>query len=158
MEPESPSSGAGRPDASPPGKALRPALKLPRRCAVAAWAGWLLSAGLLWGQHRLGVLHPWALLFLLLLTVTVFASSCGLLGALWRVVRGPKPLAALALALPCLAPVGLWAALAVYVLHLVNVSDYPKNILTNTADVAIASLMELQATYGYPTEWSRSGS
>jgi hypothetical protein len=64
------------------------AIKLLRLCAVIAWGSWLVSIGLLREQHRLRALHPWSLLFLLLLAVTVLAALCGLTCAVWRVVRG----------------------------------------------------------------------
>jgi hypothetical protein len=128
----------------------RPALKLLRRCAVIAWASWLVSIGLLWGQHQLRVLHPWSLLFLLLLTVTVLAALCGLVCAVWRVARGPSRLGALAWGVVSFLPVGLWAALGAYILHLAGSGSTPKNTLTNTATMGITSLMEIQASYTFP--------
>jgi hypothetical protein len=124
--------------------------KLLRWCAPIAWGSWLLSIGLLWGQHQLRVLHPWSLLFLLLLAVTVLAALCGLAGTLWRVVRGLSRLSALAWGFLSLLPVGLWAALGVYVLHLAGSALTPKNTLTNIAGMAVVSFMELQAKYIYP--------
>src|SRR5262249_32758961 len=83
----------------------------PRRCALAAWAGWALPLALLWAEHRLGVLHPWSHLFLLLLALTFLAASAGFAAGLWRLLRGPGRRAAAAWALACLLPAGLWAAL-----------------------------------------------
>jgi hypothetical protein len=96
------------------------------------------------------VVHPWALLFLLLLVLTLVAALGGVVLALARVVRGPRRLGASAWGLVCLLPLGLWAALGAYVLHLVSSRQTPKNVLTNTASLAVASLMELQARYAYP--------
>jgi hypothetical protein len=133
-----------------PPDGVRPRLQLPRRCAAAAWSSWLLSVGLLWGQVKLRVLHPWSLSFVLLLVVTVLAASCGLVSALWLVARGPGRLRASALAVVCVLPVCLWAALAAYVLRLEASGGLLKNTLTGIAGMAAASLMELQAAYTYP--------
>ncbi len=128
----------------------RPSLKLLHWCAVIAWASWLVSIGLLWGQHQLRVLHPWSLLFLLLLTVTVLAALCGLVCAVWRVARGPSRLGALGWGFVSFFPVGVWAALGAYLLHLQASHSTPKNTLTNVAYMGVASLMELQARHAYP--------
>ena len=139
------------PQAEPPARHRpRPALQPLRRCAVLAWAGWLVSVGLLWGQHQLRVLHPWSFLFLVLLTITVLAALGGLACAVWRVARGPSRLGALAWGVVALLPVGLWAGWLAYILHLAGSSSTPKNTLTNVAYMGIGSLMELQARYTYP--------
>jgi hypothetical protein len=89
-------------------------------------------------------------LFVLLLAVTVLAALCGLAGTLWRVVRGPRRCRALAWGLVSIVPVGLWAALAVYVLHLAGNGSTPKTALTNITSMAVLSLMECQAKHTYP--------
>ncbi len=150
MRADLPTSGTAAPTESPARHRPRPPLKLLRRCAVIAWASWLVSIGLLWGQHQLRVLHPWSLLFLLLLTVTVLAALCGLVCGVWRVARGPSRLGALGWGFVSLFPVGVWAALGAYLLHLQASHSTPKNTLTNIASMAIISLMELQATYTFP--------
>ena len=61
-----------------------------RRRAALAWLGWLLSIGLLLAQHYLRVLHPLALVFILLLLVTFAGVVGGLLRGLWRILRGPQ--------------------------------------------------------------------
>jgi hypothetical protein len=146
IQPPGPTAHAEAPARDRP----QPALQWLRRCAVVACGGWLVSIALLWGQHRLGVVHPSAVLFLLLLVLTLLAALGGLIIALARVVRGPRRLAASAWGVFCLLPFCLWAALGAYVLHLASSGQTPKNALTQTASVAIASLMELQARYTYP--------
>jgi len=140
--------------ASTPGESAARAfpypLKLLRRYAVIGWSGWLVCIGLLWGQHELRVLHPWSLPFLLLLAVIVLAAPVAIVCAVWQGVRGPRRLGALASGCVALLPIGLWAALGAYILHLQASHSTPKNTLTNIASVAIASLMELQAEYTYP--------
>src|SRR5438874_416424 len=128
----------------------RPPLRRTRRCALAAWAAFGLSVALLWAEHRLGVLHPWSHLFLLLLVVTVAAALAGAAGALWRAGRGPGRRAALGWGLVCLLPLALWAALGAYLLHLARSATGPRNLLANTGMMAVASVMDLQARYGYP--------
>src|SRR5437899_318730 len=130
---------------------------LPRRhdrwlplCAALAWVAWGLSLGLLWGQHRLRVLHPWALLFLLLLAISVLEALCGFMIALWRLGKGSQRRLAAAWGLACLTPVGLWAALGLYLVSLARSSNSPKNALTSVASMGIAPLMQLPAEYCYP--------
>jgi hypothetical protein len=117
---------------------------------VISLGSWLLSIVLLWEQHQFRVLHPWSFLFLLLLAVTILAALCGSACAVWRVVRGPDRLAALAWGFAALLPVVLWAALGTHVLHLAATGRTPKNTLTHIAGMATASLMELQAQFGHP--------
>src|SRR3954466_5178500 len=93
-----------------PADVLRP---LRRRAAV-AWASWVLSLGLLWGEHQLRVLHPLSVPFLLLLVVT-FGSALGALArGLSRALRGPRRAAALAWAGTGVLPALLWPALGWY--------------------------------------------
>src|SRR5262249_3213107 len=105
MGAELPMSGTAPQAESPARKRPRPLTNRPRLCAVIAWGSWFLSIGLLWGQHQLRVLHPWSSLFLLLLAITVLAALYGLTSAVWRVVRGPSRLGALAWGLVSLLPV-----------------------------------------------------
>jgi hypothetical protein len=128
----------------------RSSLRLLHLCTVLAWVAWGLSLGLLWAQHRLHVLHPLALVFLVLLAATVLAALCGLANALWRVGKGPQWRVAAALGLVCLTPLGLWAALGLYLVSLARTSNFPKNELTAVASMGIASLMQAQAQYCYP--------
>jgi hypothetical protein len=126
-------------------------LELVRWCAVIGWLTWALSVGLLWGQHWAGVLHPVALLFGLLLAFILLAALVGTAGGLWRVCRGPCRRAAAAWALMCSLPLGLWTALAVYALRLAATGQsFPKNIFSDIAGMAVASLMEDQSHLTYP--------
>jgi hypothetical protein len=95
-------------------------------------------------------LHPVAVLFLLLLALTVLAALVGITGALGRVYRGPRRLAAAAWALAGALPLVLYAGLAVYVLRLsASGQPFPTHIVSDIAHVAVASLMEAQAHRAY---------
>src|SRR5438552_4398919 len=88
------------------------ALRALRWSAAVAWAGWLLSLGLLWWQHWMRILHPPSLLFLFLVALT-FGSALVALGiGVWRVLRGPKRLRASVWVLIALLPIIGWTALA----------------------------------------------
>jgi hypothetical protein len=78
--------------------AVRPSDRLrPLRWSAAiGLASWALSLGLLWYQHRAGVLHPHALLFLTLLSLTLASALFGLAYALGSALRGPRRRLALA--------------------------------------------------------------
>ncbi len=122
-----------------------------RWCAVVGWLTWALSVGLLWGQHRAGVLHPVALPFALLVAMTVTAALVGTVGGLWRLLRGPRCRAAAAWALACFLPLGLWTGLTVYTVSLAAAGEsFPKSIISDIAGMAVASLMEGQAKLTYP--------
>jgi hypothetical protein len=126
------------------------ALKPLRRRAIAAWVGWCLSVAFLWVEHRLHVLHPYALPWLLLLTLTVGAALAALLRGLWRLLRGPRRPAALAWTLAGSTPAVLWLALASYGFHQWGKRQVPHNLPWSLAQMAGASLMETQARFTYP--------
>jgi hypothetical protein len=140
-------AGRGEPPAQ--GRS-RASLKRLRRCALLAGVGSGLSIALLWGQNRLGVLHPSPALLVLSLVVSFASATCGVVDALWRIVRGPGRRGAAAWGLACLLPIGLWAGLAACALHRARAGDFPKDVLTDVIRMAAASLMEGQARWAYP--------
>src|SRR5690348_10301237 len=90
MPPPDPPRGQTHPfEGNPPAPAKNVLRPLQRRAAV-AWAGGLLSVGLLWGQREARVLHPHGLLLLLLLVVTFAAGIGALVRGLGRLGRGPR--------------------------------------------------------------------
>ena len=110
-----------------------------------------LSVGHLWGQHRAGVLHPAAIPFATLRAVTVPAASVGTAAGLWRSVRGPRRPTAAAWGLVGFLPLGLWAGLAAYTLHLAAAGQaFPRHVLSDVATMAVASLMEGWTPLAYP--------
>lgn len=120
-------------------------INMPRRLAAVALIGWLLSLVLLWGPHRLGVLHPYHLTFLLLLFVTVCASFGGFITG----IRRRQEIRALAWACCALTPLLLWAALGWYGFHQMRKHEFPSNLPFTLIKLAGASLMESQAAYQY---------
>src|SRR2546430_17085685 len=89
-----------------------------RRNAGCAWAAGFLAVALVWGQNRLGVLHPWSFMFIALLAAT-FAmglQSC-FLPSSWRLLWSSSFGRALAYIIVGLVPAALWAALAWYAPH-----------------------------------------
>jgi hypothetical protein len=131
--------------------ARRPAFPLLRWCAGIGWLAWFLSIGLLWGQHRAGVMHPAALPFALLLTLTVLATLLGAGVGQWPVVRGPRRRVAAAWGLVCFVPLGFWAGLAAYTLRQAATGQsLPRSTFSDLALIGVASLMEGQAHLAYP--------
>jgi hypothetical protein len=105
-----------------------------------------LSIALLWGQHQLQVLHPYALPLLILLVITFGAALRGL----WRVLFGPRRLAALTWALVGLLPTLLWGALGWYGFSEWGRREVPHDLPFALMKMAGASLMEAQARAFYP--------
>jgi hypothetical protein len=134
---------------APPALSANP-LRWLRRNAVVAWLSWLLSVALLWGQDVLGIVHPQALLFLGLVAVTFSAALVAAGYGLWRLMRGPRRRRALLWALAGLLPVLCWAGLGGYVARQHLARHHPNNLPFRLVKSAAASLMELQAWYGYP--------
>src|SRR5688572_22172830 len=114
-------------------------LKTVRRCSTVAWASWLLSLGLLWFQHQLGVLHPYSHLFLGLLLVTLLSATVGFVCGLWRVMAGPRRAFALGWTFTCVAPILLWALMAVLVLNALQQGTSPGNFVRRTITMGAAS-------------------
>jgi hypothetical protein len=134
---------------SPP-QSSRDVLKPLRRRAVIAWVAAALSVGLLWGEHRLRVLHPLAMLFILLLVVSYAAAVGGLVRGLWRVFCGPWRVIALGWTGLSLVPGLLWPGLGWYGLHEWHRREVSRHLPNTLFKMAAASLMEAQARYLYP--------
>jgi hypothetical protein len=115
-----------------------------------AWTSWALSLGLLWYQHRARVLHPHALLFLTLLTLTVASGFFGLVYAPWSALHAPRPRLALAWGVGSLLPTLLWVLLGVYAIHQLGKGEIPNNFWWKLVSLSSGSVMETQAVYLYP--------
>jgi hypothetical protein len=97
------------------------------------------------------ILHPYAHLFLLLLVITSGSGLVILALGLWRLLRGPKRGAAFAWAVAGLLPVLVWSISIGYGLRQMQRGQrVSPRVLFKLMEMAGASLMELQATYGYP--------
>jgi hypothetical protein len=134
---------------SPP-KLHRGDLK-PLRWGVAiTWISWLLSVGLLLVEHWLWVLHPWSVLFLIALVVTLSATVTTLVLGFWRVLRGGRRRAALGWSLCSLFPVLVWVSLGLYAHRNGQKGYHPHNLPMTLMTRVGHNLMEAQAVYLYP--------
>lgn len=85
-----------------------------RRGPVLVWVLLLLLFGLLWGQHRLGVLHPSYRLFFLVLALFLLTALVTFARRLWRLAAGPDRPGALGGTLFTLLAVALFASPPAY--------------------------------------------
>jgi hypothetical protein len=109
-----------------------------------------LTTGLLWAQYQARILHPWSLLFLLLLAVTGLAVLATVLTGLWRVVRGPARARTLAWVLVGLLPVFLWSVVVKAALDQLRRAEIRPSLPLTLTGMAGASLMEALVGYVYP--------
>jgi len=140
---------AGRPSA---GEAGRTAIlqRWARRGTLASLAVGASTFVLTWGYVRWRVLHPHYLptvsLFLALALAEVVALGTGS----WRLVRGPRRAAALALMFVSLTPMTLWGFVGVYALGQWGQRRVPNTLPMNLAKMAASSLIRLEAFVEYP--------
>jgi hypothetical protein len=127
-----------------------PAARPLSRVVVLASVCWAMLFLLLWLEHRLGVVHPSAVLFVGLSLAAVVSSLVALVRCYRRVARGPRRGVALAWFAAALAPVGLAVWWVKYILDAVGRQDAPNTLPWRLAMVAVASLMEGQAAWAYP--------
>src|SRR5438309_3337093 len=137
---------------STPAQPARPhllAALLPRR-TLAVWVCGLLLFFALWGQHRLGLLPPSWLLFVILAAALVLSTLSALVWGLWRTLRGPRRMAALGSVLLALPPPGLFAVAGWYTQKQWASRRVPNNLLTMLGRMSGASLMRAEAELFYP--------
>jgi hypothetical protein len=114
------------------------------------WGSWVLSLELLWGQQRMGVLHPHCLAFVILLVLT-FASA--ILAAAYlslSVLRRPRCRGSLSWGAAAIFPALAWLLLSLYAILQWRQNEVPNDVCWNTVAWASGSLMEAQALYLYP--------
>ena len=128
----------------------RATLRLPRRSAVLACVSGVFAFGLAWGQHRWQVPHPHPLPLVLLLAVMTSAAAVCLATGLWRVVLGPRRLAALACAAASLPLPLAWASVGLYAQAQWRQRRVPNDSAMNLAKVLGVTFMRLEASYAYP--------
>lgn len=110
----------------------------------------MLSVLLLAIEHRLRVIHPASLLFLMLL-VLVFAVGIGAFGGIfWRLVRGRWRNASLQWRFAALVPAILWAAWGSYAYDHFSRREIPRNLPMRLIEIAGASVMEARVAYLWP--------
>jgi hypothetical protein len=122
---------------------------LPRRTLI-VWVCGLLLFLLLWGQHRLGLLPPSWLLFVVLAAALALATLSAVVWGLWRAARGPHRLAALGSVLLALPPPALFAFAGWYTRNQWASRRVPNNLLTMLGRMSGASLMRAEAELFYP--------
>jgi hypothetical protein len=117
-----------------------------------AWAAWLLTNGLLWAEYEFSVLHPYSLLFLVLLLLTILSTLFNVIYGFWRLLRGPKRRRVAGLMAVGLAPALLWLALVAHGMRVLQRHDTSQGQLWGIMSQAMASVMELQLEYtsSYP--------
>jgi hypothetical protein len=128
---------------------LLPAL-LPRR-TLAVWVSGLLLFLALWGQHRLGLLPPSWLLFVVLAAALAVSVLFALALGLWHALRGPRRVAALGSVLLALPPPALFAFAGWYTQQQWAQRRVPHNLLTTLGRMCGASLMRAEADLFYPS-------
>jgi hypothetical protein len=121
-----------------------------RRRVVLAWACGLLSAGLLMIQTLLWVIHPWWLVFVILLVGTFVGSVGAMLRGLVRLLRGPRRRHTAVLMALGMLPAAFWISLGV----LTHSRWQQRNIRRDWPFLltvrAAQCLMEAQAAVVYP--------
>jgi len=96
-----------------------------RRAAIAAWMAWLASYALVGYQFFAPVIHPHFLPLVSLLLLGFAATIVALGLGLWRMIRGPRRIAAMGWSLAAAIPILLWAAHASYAMSTARTLDRP---------------------------------
>ena len=120
-------------------------------CLVTLVSG-ALTFALVWGQHHWQVLHPHYLPFVILITLMTVAAAVTLGSGLWRVIRGPYRLAALALMVLALIPLLFFGFVGLYAMTQWRDRWVPNNLPMNMAKVMGVTLMRLEASIEYPNQ------
>lgn len=114
------------------------------------WLAWLVGSAVVFWQFRARVMHPHFFPLVPLMLVQVVAAATAVCLGLWRLVRGPRRLAAASWTSAAVIPILLWVAHTSYVFGCLDRSTLPKNLATKTALVVGASLMDVEARFRYP--------
>src|SRR5438477_7028347 len=113
---------------APPGmNPSRSSFRLLVRWAALGWLSCLLSVGLLWAEHQLVILHPYAVLFLSLFAVTLASTLVCLVYGTWRTLRGPRRLRAWVWTGFGCVPMAFWTVMGVSTLKDEERNDRPKS-------------------------------
>jgi hypothetical protein len=124
---------------------------------VLAWTAWLLTNGLLWAEYQFSVLHPYSVLFAILLLLVVIPTLFNVAYGLWRLVRGPSRRRVSGLLAIAFIPVLLWSALAIQGLTVSRRKDHSQGMLWGILCQTMASITELELKYtsSYPHRLER---
>jgi hypothetical protein len=94
-------------------------------------------------------LRPYAVVFLVLLFLTLAASLVGVALGLWQAGRGPRRARAMVAALACLGPPLMWLAVGAEMLNAAAEWRKPTGPVADVGTMAAASAMEAQARFRY---------
>ncbi|MEX2119862.1 MAG: hypothetical protein WD847_09730 [Pirellulales bacterium] len=125
---------------------LRPA----RRFTLVAWIAGLASLGLTGFQACRHAFHPHYLPLGLLYAALAVATLGALLCCLWRLLRGPRRVVALALAVVAIVPAALWAAIGLTAKVNAEHRRIPDTIVMRLAKVMGATIMRAEMDLKYP--------
>src|SRR5262249_12230941 len=117
---------------------------------VITWTSGTVSLALLYLEDRMGVLHPYALCFLLLVTLVFASGIFGLTVGFRRSCLGPRRRPALSWGWVSLVPSLLWVWLGLYGLREAARGEAPNTLPWKLVVMATASGMEAQAPWMYP--------
>ena len=129
---------------------LPDSLRWPRRSSLVTFVSGALTFALVWGQHHWQVLHPHYLPFVILITLMTVAAAVALGSGLWRVIRGPFRLWALAWMVLALIPLVFFGFVGLYAMVEWRERRVPNNLPMNLAKVMGVTLMRLEAAFDYP--------
>jgi hypothetical protein len=120
------------------------------RLALLVWACWLCLLLLLGGQLVGRVWHPDFLPVTAMLVLMLAAGLALLIGAGWRLARGPNRRQALSRLLLGLAPMLFLSSLIVYGVSMVSGGQTPLNLGTKLLATMAESILDLVARFQYP--------
>jgi hypothetical protein len=131
---------------------LPDSLRWPRRSSLITFVSGALTFALVLGQHHWQVLHPHYLPFVILITLMTVAAAVALGSGLWRLIRGPFRLWALACIVVALIPLVFFGFVGLYAMVEWRERRVPNNLPMNLAKVMGVTLMRLEAAFDYPIQ------
>ena len=125
-------------------------LRWPLRGAIASLIVGASAFVMTWACVRWQVLHPNPWPTVAVFVAQVITAMVGVVSGSWRVVRGPRRLAAVSLAVVGLVPLALWGLIGLYAWVEWRQRLVPNNLPMNLAKMAGTSLIRLEASVEYP--------
>src|SRR5580700_1506703 len=128
---------------------MRRILSLPG-LAIAVWVSSLMFLGLLGGMIAVMAWHPHFLPATSALALVIVTGLALIIGASWRIVRGPGRRRALSCLLIGAAPLWFLVAFFVYGLAVGTERFYPHTLAVRLLAPLAQSVMDLAARFRYP--------
>ncbi len=129
---------------------LPDSLLWPRRSSLITFVSGALTIALVWGQHHWQVLHPHYLPLVFLITLMTVAAAVALGSGLWRIIRGPFRLRALAWMVLALIPLDFFGCVGLYAMVEWRERRVPNDLPMNLSKMMGVTLMRLEADFDYP--------